>query len=94
MTNEEREHLHKIINERADAYINQDPDETPDPPRRYFAYRLTDGKIHVRRFTTQSAVDEAEGSTFVDEVLDPYEARDRAHAEAIALEYLARHLLG
>lgn len=50
----------------------------------FFAYRLKNGEIHVRRFN-QAAMDEAAKSPFVDEVTDRYEAYSRKHAEEIAL---------
>jgi len=52
--------------------------------RMYWAYRHVDGHIHVKRFSDRSAVEDAYESDFVDDVTEPFLAKNRAAAEGIA----------
>lgn len=56
---------------------------------KFWAYRHVNGKISVKRFTDQDAVEDAYDSNFVDSVLDPYPAKNRLEAEQIAVSRLA-----
>ena len=52
--------------------------------KRFWAYRHIDGHIHVRRFFDLADVEDAYDSDFVDDVLEPFQAKNRAEAEGIA----------
>jgi len=59
----------------------------------FWAYRHVDGGIHVKTYradapNAKAAIDDAFESDFVDDVLDPFEANDRAQAEQIAKQKL------
>lgn len=56
---------------------------------KFWAYRHIDGHIHVKRFTSQDAIDDAYDSPFVDTVLDPFDSASRADAEALAIKRLS-----
>lgn len=56
---------------------------------KYWAYRHTDGGIHVKAYRedaphVRDSVDDAYDSPFVKHVLEPFPANDRAEAEQIA----------
>lgn len=60
---------------------------------KYWAYRHTNGSIHVKSYRddlpyAKASIDDAYESDFVDDVLDPFEAKDRAEAEQIAKQRL------
>ena len=57
---------------------------------KYFAYRHINGRIMVRRFTFQDSLEDAYDSDFVDQILEPYEAKNRLDAEQIAVERLRK----
>ena len=56
---------------------------------KYWAYKHINGSIHVRGYrddlpNARVSIDDAYDSSFVDHVLEPYEAEDRPAAEAHA----------
>ena len=62
--------------------------------QKYWAYKHINGSIKVKSFWPNSkgndpAIEDAYDSDFVSRVLDPYPAKDRAEAEAIAVKRLA-----
>lgn len=57
--------------------------------RQFWAYRHINGSIHVRQYradlpNARESIDDAFESDFIDDVLDPFPAHDRAEAERIA----------
>jgi hypothetical protein len=63
-------------------------DENETTIRRYWAYRHVAGHIKVKRYDDEFGkedIDQAEASDFVDYVIGPYVAENRADAEHIAL---------
>jgi hypothetical protein len=60
---------------------------------KWFAYRHINGNIKVKRYDPtfgKAALNDAEESDFVDYVLQPYDAENRADAERIAVEELQK----
>jgi hypothetical protein len=60
---------------------------------KFFAYRHVNRGIKVRRYDLpfgKEVLGDAEESDFVDEVLQPYEAANRAEAEMIAKKKLGK----
>lgn len=68
--------------------MNDDFDEEVQP--QWWAYRHINGGIHVKSFTLQDDLESAYDSDFVDEVLDPYPAENRAKAEEVAIARLKK----
>ena len=67
-------------------------DEYEPTIRRYWAYLHVAGHIKVKRYDEEFGKDDigqAEESDFVDYVIGPYVAENRADAERIAIEKLA-----
>lgn len=60
---------------------------------KFWAYRHQSGHIHLKRYwedrASKDAVLDAYDSPFVDDVAEPFEAKDRQDAERIAREKLA-----
>lgn len=57
--------------------------------KQFWAYRHINGGIHVKAYrddlpNARASLDDAFESDFVDDVLDPFPAQDRADAERIA----------
>ena len=67
--------------------------DNEDEVRKWWAYRHIYGGIKVKLFTGQDAIEDAYDSNFVDEVLDPYPAKDRNEAESIALARLSKKVV-
>lgn len=62
--------------------------DTESEVAKFWAYRHVNGGIQVKRYTSEDAIDDAYDSPFVDEVLEPYTAKDKAEADRIAKERL------
>ena len=58
--------------------------------KQFWAYRHVDGHIHVKNYNPSfpEEVTNAESNTNIVDYLPPYEASNRAQAEAIAVEEL------
>jgi len=59
---------------------------------RFWAYKHTDGQIHLKHFHDdfgEDAMEEAEGSEFVDILYGPFDAKDRKEASEKAKQMLS-----
>ncbi len=56
----------------------------------WYAYFHVNGRLQVKRYFSQTDIDEARESDFVKEVYGPYLAEDRATALKLAAEYFSR----
>jgi hypothetical protein len=63
--------------------------DSEEEPQMFWAYRHINGGVHLKNYWgNHDAIDDAYDSDFVDDVLEPFTAPNRAEAEIIAKDRL------
>lgn len=54
---------------------------------KFWGYKHVNGSIHTKRYLSEADVDEAFESSFVEDVMEPFEAKTAAEAQAKVKAY-------